>query len=318
MPQRGLDSDGRVSRRVKLRDLHILRTVVELGSMSKAASQLGITQPTISEAISDLEHAVGVRLLDRGPDGVVPTVYGQAFLKRGREAFDAVKQGIRDVEFLATPGAGDVWIGCSEILLGGFVPDVIQRLAHLHPKVVVHAAEINAADFDFHALRERKLDLILGRIIDSKVDSDLNVELLFTEAMSIVVGPGNRWAKHRKIALSDLMDEPWIFGEPNNFVQALVSQIFGTAGLGLPKIGLVTTSMQLRLPLIATGKYISAVPNSLLRYTAERWSLKALPIDLGLDLSVGIFTLKNRTLSPVVQVFIDTARSICKAMANDK
>src|SRR5215216_5865172 len=163
MPQRGLDSDGRVSRRVKLRDLHILRNVVELGSMAKAASQLGITQPTISEAIADLEQAVGARLLDRGPDGVVPTVYGQAFLKRGLEAFDAIKQGIRDVEFLATPGAGDVLIGCSEILLGGFVPDLIQRLADNHPKIIVHATEINAADFDFKQLRERKLDLILGR-----------------------------------------------------------------------------------------------------------------------------------------------------------
>jgi DNA-binding transcriptional LysR family regulator len=128
------------------------------------------------------------------------------------------------------------------------------------------------------------------------------------------VGSGNRWAKQRKVTLSDLTDEPWIFGEPNNFVQALVSQVFRAGGLGLPKVGLVTTSMQLRLPLIATGKYISAVPTSLLKYTAERWSLKVLPIDLGLELSVGIFTLKNRTLSPVVQVFIDTARSIGKTM----
>ena len=81
MPPRAPNSDSRISHRIKLRDLQILFTVVELGSMAKAASHLAITQPTVSEAIAELEDAVGVRLLDRGPHGVALTIYGQTFSK---------------------------------------------------------------------------------------------------------------------------------------------------------------------------------------------------------------------------------------------
>ena len=77
-----------MSRRLKLRDLHILFAVVRAGSMAKAAAQVGITQPAISQAVGDLEATLGVRLLDRGP-----------------EALDALKQGVRDIEFLADPSS---------------------------------------------------------------------------------------------------------------------------------------------------------------------------------------------------------------------
>src|ERR1700749_2225482 len=95
------DWDARIGRRLKLRDLHILFAVVRVGSMAKAAGQLGITQPAISQAVSDLEATLGVRLLGRGPRGVAPTLFGDVLLKRGAEALDALKQGVRDIEFLA-------------------------------------------------------------------------------------------------------------------------------------------------------------------------------------------------------------------------
>jgi DNA-binding transcriptional LysR family regulator len=70
--------DERTKRRLKLRDLDILVAVVETGSMGKAAKRLDISQPAISKAIVELEDALGVRLLDRGRRGVVPTAYGVA------------------------------------------------------------------------------------------------------------------------------------------------------------------------------------------------------------------------------------------------
>ena len=72
----------RIGRRLKLRDLHILLAVVQSGSMGKAATDLSMSQPSVSKAIADIEHAIGLRLLDRGPHGVEPTIYGRALLKR--------------------------------------------------------------------------------------------------------------------------------------------------------------------------------------------------------------------------------------------
>src|ERR1700742_1712338 len=99
--QRGIDWDQRIGRRVRLRDLHVLSATVQAGSMAKAAVALGVSQPVVSEAIADLEAAVGVRLLERSTRGVTPTVYGEAILRRSQVAFDELRQGIRDIEFLA-------------------------------------------------------------------------------------------------------------------------------------------------------------------------------------------------------------------------
>ena len=70
----------RIGNRMKLQDLHVLMTVVQAGSMGKAAQILNTTQPNISRSIGELEHALGVRLLDRHRQGIEPTEYGRAFL----------------------------------------------------------------------------------------------------------------------------------------------------------------------------------------------------------------------------------------------
>src|SRR3954452_12265080 len=112
MPRPNMEWETRIGRRLKLRDLHILSAVVEGGSMAKAAAHLRMSQPSISEAIANLETALGVRLLDRGSRGIAPTMYAQALLKRSHVVFDELRQGIRDIEFLADPSAGEVRIGC--------------------------------------------------------------------------------------------------------------------------------------------------------------------------------------------------------------
>src|ERR1700676_5591123 len=119
----------RIGRRLKLRDLHILLAVAKSGSMGRAASDLAVSQPAVSKAIADLEQTLGVRLLDRGPQGVEPTLYGRALLKRSVTIFDELKQSVQDLESLADPNSGEVRIGCSEPLGAGFVSEVIDRLS---------------------------------------------------------------------------------------------------------------------------------------------------------------------------------------------
>jgi DNA-binding transcriptional LysR family regulator len=86
--------DTRIGRRIRLRDLHVLLTVVQRGSMAKAAQHLSITQPAVSKSIADLEHVLGVRLLDRSPQGIEPTTYGNALVRRSLSVFDELRQGV--------------------------------------------------------------------------------------------------------------------------------------------------------------------------------------------------------------------------------
>jgi len=155
---------------------------------------------------------------------------------------------------------------------------------------------------------------MLGMIVISQIDDELNTEMLFEESVSIVVGANNRWANRRKVALADLIDEPWIFGDPGNATQSAVSAAFRASGLSMPKIGAVTQSMNLRMAMLASGNYISAIPHSLLRYCADRWALKIVPVNIGVKYPVGILTLKNRTLSRATELFIENARAIAMCL----
>src|SRR5689334_15954446 len=111
VPKQGME---RVGRRLKLRDLRILMTVVECGTMGKAAERLAVSQPVVSKAIADLEHALEVQLLDRSRRGVEPTPYGRALIKRGVAIFDEMRQGIEEIEFLSDPASGEVRIGATD------------------------------------------------------------------------------------------------------------------------------------------------------------------------------------------------------------
>src|SRR5260370_9080575 len=98
-----MDEIERIERRLKLRDVRVLMSVVEAGSMHKAAERLATSQPAVSRAIADLEHTLGVRLLDRSPTGIRPTQYGHAIINRGLAVFDEHRHGVKDIEFPSHP-----------------------------------------------------------------------------------------------------------------------------------------------------------------------------------------------------------------------
>lgn len=306
--------ESRIGRRLKLRDLHILSAVVEWGSMAKAAAHLAMSQPAVSEAIANLENALRVRLLDRSSRGIEPTIYAHALLKRGHVVFDELRQGLRDIEFLANPTAGEVRIASSELMAAGLLPAAIDRLSRRYPQMVVRVVQVDTSTLEFRELRERKVDLVLARIPGSLVEDDLDIEILLDDRHLVVVGARSRWARRRKVALAELVNEPWVFS-PNQVVRTLITEAFKAHGLEVPQERVSAGSILLRNHLLATGRFLTVLPDSALRYNAKQWSLKALPVDLGVKpRSVAIVTLKNRTVSPVVQLFIEHVRAVAKTM----
>ena len=207
---KAVDWQSRIGRRLRLRDLHIFFAVVESGSMAKAGALLRVTQPAVSKAIGDLEAAVGVRLLDRSPRGVELTVYGNALLECGTAAFDELRQGVRQIEYLADPSAGELRIGCQAVLAGSMLPPIIEQLSRRYPRLSFEVALMNSPNFEFPALRHRTIDLILaalpGPVADSKLGDDVNVEIVFEDRMFVVAGVQSPWARRRKIELAELAD----------------------------------------------------------------------------------------------------------------
>src|ERR1043165_3401731 len=103
-----MQPSDRIARRIRLHDLHVLMTVVQAGSMNKAAKLLNTTQPAVSKMIAELEHTVGVRLLDRHRQGVEPTRYGHVVLDGGVAVFDDLRQTLQNIAFLDDPATAKV------------------------------------------------------------------------------------------------------------------------------------------------------------------------------------------------------------------
>ena len=306
--------EHQVGRRLKLRDLHILAAVVQCGSMAKAASQLAMSQPAVSEAIASLESALGVRLLDRLPRGIAPTLYAHALLKRGQVVFDELRQGIREIEFLADPTIGEVRLACPETFAAGLLPEAIDRLSRQYPKIVIRVDQPDTRSLGFQELRERSVDLILVRRPKSLIDDDLNMDTLLDDTHRVVVGANNPLARRRRIALKDIVNEPWIL-PPNIVVGELIAEAFAAKGLAVPAERVNSSSIMLRNRLLATGRYVTILTDSVLRYNAKVWSLRILPIQLQISpRPLAVVTLKHRTLSPAVRLFIDQLKAVATSL----
>ncbi len=307
------DWDTRIGRRLKLRDLHILSVVVRWGSMAKAAAHLDTSQSVVSEAIASLESALGVTLLDRSPRGIAPTIYATASLKRGHVVFDELREGIKEIERLSGQATGEIRIACPEFLAAGLMTDAIDGFSRAYPDILCHVVEADVSTLDFRQLQERAVDLMVTRVPNAFADDDLDVEVLYDDPHLVVVGEKSPWAGKRAVKLADLAGEPWII-PPSPIVNAILEEAFAAQGLKPPAEKVITSFILMRNHLLASGRFVTVLPESVLRYNAKQWALRALPVKLrATPQPIAIVSLKNRSLSPAVQLFIGHLRTVVKA-----
>ena len=298
-------------RRIKLSDLRLFSAVVGAGGMAKAATQLHISQPAVSKAIASLEQTLGVRLLDRHAGGVTPTIYGDALLQGSTAAFDDLGQSVGRIKFLNDPRTGKLRFACGQPVAFGFVPGIIEKMSADYPGVRFEVFDNN----NFETLKRRQVELAINRGLTGFEDADIHEEALFEDPLVVYAASDSPWARRRKISLADLIDAPWILVFYNSPGGRLIVEAFKASGFEPPKARVKTFRIDVVLGLLATGRYVSIGPRSMLRMCAKRLSLKILPIKLQHRPStVAIMTLKDRTLSPVAELFIKYAREAAKSL----
>ena len=303
-------SDPKPLRPIKLQGINLLLVVARCGSMGKAAEQLSLSQPAISKAVAEMEAILGVRLLDRSAHGVEPTIYGRALLDHGVVALDEIRQARKRIEFLANPSAGEVHIGSSLPIAAGFVSAVVERLARRYREIEFHLSAAESAVV-YNALNERKVDLVVARIFGPLAADHMEAEVLYHEAQIVVAAAESPWARRRKVELAELMQEPWILPPSGSLSGSVIGEAFRAKGLERPRTVIVAQTVPVRNALVASGRFLTIVPESVLQFPGANQSLRRLPIDLAeTRRPIAIITLRNRTLNPVAQLFIDGAREL--------
>jgi len=309
-------SPDRITRRLKPRDLQVFLKVVEDGNMAKAATHLAISRPAVSKTIADLEHTLGVPLFDRTPRGIEPTLYGRSLIKRSVAVLDELRQSVKEIEFLSDPNAGELRVGFGEAPGAGLVPETLAQLARRYPRMTVHTEQGSLGTL-VEFLRNRKCEVAVTRVHSQ--EPDMSIEPVHYERLFVVAGSRSKWAHKRRVTLADLADEPWIQAPPEMQPGSPTLEAFHALGLAGPRCVVYSGSLNLRYSLLATGRFVTMIPDSVLHYSPERAPICVLPIKLPRwHVPTGIITLKDRTLSPLAQLFIESLRELAKPLAKER
>lgn len=284
--------------------------------MAKAAARLAVSRPVVSRTIADLEHMLGVRLLDRAARGVTPTLFGESLRRRAVAVLDELRRATEEIATLGDPQAGELRVASTEVWAAGLVPAAIDRLLRRYPRLRVHL-EQGTADQQFQLLRDRRCEVVVSRLLAAAPEPDIAMEALFHESLLIVAGQGSPWLRRRRVALADLWDEAWILSPLETASDSPFVQAFRAAGLEAPRATILSNSLHLRNSLLATGRYLTLVPASALVFGPRNGPLRRLAAELPRwHKPTGLFTLKDRMLSPAAEAFVGCVRDLSQAMAD--
>jgi DNA-binding transcriptional LysR family regulator len=288
--------------------------VVKTGGIGKAAKELGLSQPVASKAIADLEYSLKVRLLDRNAKGTVPTRYADELVRCGTAVFDDLRTGIKAIEALADPAAGELRIGCTEPLAAGFTATVIDQLSQKFPRAVFHVTTADPHSLIEQKLQQRQVELIVAPTEGVMSDRALHIEILFDDRQVVIAGSNSRWPRKRKLALQDLKNARWFLPPPDSQVGAYIADKFRSEGLEPPQPHFASFSISLCQRMLERADVVAMVPISMAHFSQHKefriLALKAVHVPR----PTGIVTLRNRGLSPLAQLFIDHSRKLAEGL----
>ena len=312
-----MDEIDRVISRIKLRHLRIFIAVAGIGNMGRAAEVLAISQPVVSKAVAELEAMVGVQLVDRGPKGVTPTLYGEALVKRSVALFNDLRSSLIEIESLSDPNAGELRIGCSEVFSGSLLPTIISTLSRSYPRLSIHVISGDLLTMLNRDLRVRNIELMIGRVSEEDLGDDTDTEILFQDRLEVVAGGKNPLARRESNRPSDFKSASWCLPPPETNPGKFYLDWFRVQGMDYPTNRVTALSLQLQFGLLSASNFLTLLPHSMVQFSAHRRSVKSLRTKQTAYLwPVGVVTLKQRTTSPAARIFIECTRKLSKSLLN--
>lgn len=300
------------ARRVTLRELRLLLAVARSGSIMKAASEIGLTQPALSKAIGELEGTFGVRLFDRSNRGVRVTPQGEILLRRATAIFQELRHAVDELQSLAGADRGELRLGGTPAVCAGLLPHVIGTVRNQRPGLRFQVSELESARLAGE-VADRSVDLGIGREPPG-TGGDLEFERLFDDRLFIVAGTQHPLASKNSVKLKETALHPWALPSKDGAVAMHLEEQFRLLGVNLPAPAVTTMSMLVRYELVAAHAHLTVMYGSILRFASLPQAVRVLPIDLPAGIPVGFVRSRNRTLAPSAEAFAQVMREAVRPM----
>jgi len=298
-------SDRRVCAFVALTEQHHMPSVAE---------NLGITQPAVSVAVRQLEHAAGVPLFERTPPGMTPTPAGTALALRLKRAQAEMRHAVADIASLAGVTQGTVSVGALPLGRTRLLPESIAGVVSRHPGLRIATME---GSFEALAasLRAGDVDFILGALRPAEYASDLEGEPLADDELAIVARRRHPWSGRRRLSGRDLARARWVLPRVNTPNRKLFERALAARGLAPPDVAVETSDLAMLRGVLLNSDLVTAISPRQLAYELRSKLLTVLPFPLADTRRViGITRRADSLASPGAAIVMDEIARRCASL----
>ena len=295
---------------VEVRHLRYFLAVAEAGNFSRAADRLGISQPSVSQQIRDLETGLRVRLFQRRGKRVLLSPAGLIFQEHARMVLRQLEKCFQELG--SEPGQlrGGLHLGVVPVLNVALVPDLLGMFAVEHPAISLMVEEISSTEIET-ALEEGRMDAGLGFV--TRHSPNLRYELLCTDEFALIVAENHPWAKRRIIPFSQL-DHQRLLQLPDSFVMRRMTDEICRKHQVRPRVIAEINAIETLLRSLGPLKSGALMPKVTLR-GRQNLKLRAIPLrGKKLGLEIGLLRLRDSPTNTAAADFTNLAKRAVPGM----
>ena len=296
-------------KKIDPRHLSIFLEVCRQGSISGAARELNMAQPSVSVAIAQLERATRTRLFQRSRTGISLERSGVA-LRRRAEAMDTLLANARaELALLEQEVAGPLVIGGTPGALASLVPAAIVRLKQLYPRVDIRILERPDANL-VELLRNERIDLAIVTTGIEAVPDDIVEEPILHDPFDLIIGRRNDQLPP-SVTLASVAGLPWVLPDAVGAFRRQVDALFVSTETQTPRDVIRCDSLLTTKAIVRNSNYVTILPRGVAAAELSIGVLRAVHIDgVGFRRTVGFLRLGTPEPSPIAEAFMQVTREI--------
>ena len=281
--------------------------VIRHGSFKSAASNLGVSQAALSTSMRQLEDRLGVKLFDRHPGGVTPTIYGDALNLRAKIVESELSLAVDEIECLRGAKKGTVTMGVGPSILSSVIADLVVLLTNKRPDIELKVLA-GPQKMLLSAVIEGDVELAITTIPDNLSSKEINFEKIFELKTFPIVRCGHPLASAEDVDWENVRDYPWIIIDPIS--EPREEELFRIINQGVPRTVIKTNSPSLIKSVVRKSDCITFMPDIMIsEHEAQRYSI--LGSKKGIYRTpMGIVTRTRGNLSTSVQYVRDELRTL--------
>jgi molybdate transport repressor ModE-like protein len=293
---------------MKLSQLRNLVAVASAGTVRQAARSLNLSQSSVTKSIQQLEKMLGVELLHRGTQGVLPTEAGKALIARAKIIEAELRHARSDIENVLGASVGEIRISASPSVATGLIPRTVLAFKRGRPRVSFLIQEGVYPDV-LSAVRVGEIDFAICLVPERIRDDALHFESLLADRLTPAVRINHPLISARKLTLADLVGYDWVIYRRSRTGWDIFEQTFVTHGFDPPRSTIECTSFACVLALIENSDAITLVPSHLFAEASRPTSIAPVFLDSGMPpWQVMVISRPQHELSPVCLAFLEELR----------